>query len=165
MTSEQQTARQATITTPTEREIRIEREFDAPRDRVFAVYTDPEMIPEWWGPHGTTTIVDKMDVRPGGSWRFVGRGADGSETAFRGTYREITPPERIVQTFEWEGMPGYVSVETATFEDLGDRTRVTTTSIFHTAEERDGMLASGMEGGLNETYARLDELLARLLAD
>jgi uncharacterized protein YndB with AHSA1/START domain len=103
-----------------------------------------------------------MDVRPGGSWRFVVHSADGSETAFRGTYREVTPPERIVQTFEWEGMPGHVSVETAVFEDLGDRTKITTTSIFHTTEERDGMLGSGMEGGLNETYARLDELLARL---
>ena len=99
------------------------REFDAPRDRVFAAYTDPALIPEWWGPRGTTTIVDVMDVRPGGQWRFVARNADGTETAFRGTYREVTEPERIVQTFEWEGMPGHVSVETAVFEDLGDRTR------------------------------------------
>ena len=106
-----------------------------------------------------------MDVRPGGRWRFVGRDADGSENAFRGVYREVTPPERIVQTFEWEGMPGYVCVETATFEDLGDRTKVTTVSLFHTTEERDGMLGSGMESGLNETYARLDELLARLASD
>ena len=161
MTSEQQQARRATITTPTDREIYIERVFDAPRDRVFAVYTDPELIPEWWGPRGGTTIVDAMDVRAGGAYRFVMRGADGSETAFRGTYREITPPERVVQTFEWEGMPGHVSVETATFEDLGDRTKVTTVSLFHTTEERDGMMASGMERGLNETYSRLDDLLAK----
>jgi uncharacterized protein YndB with AHSA1/START domain len=160
MTSDQQQTPSASITTPTEREIRIERVFDAPRDRVFAVYTDPELIPEWWGPRDSPAIVDRMDVRAGGSWRFVMRNADGSESGFRGTYREVTPPERIVQTFEWEGMPGHVSVETATFEDLGDRTKVTTTSIFHTPEERDGMLASGMERGLNETYARLDELLA-----
>jgi uncharacterized protein YndB with AHSA1/START domain len=165
VTSEQQQARRATITTPTDREIYIERVFDAPRDRVFAVYTDPELIPEWWGPRGGTTIVDTMDVRAGGGYRFVMRGPDGSETAFRGTYREVTPPERIVQTFEWEGMPGHVSVETAVFEDLGDQTKVTTTSIFHTTEERDGMLDSGMETGLNETYERLDEVLARLGAD
>jgi uncharacterized protein YndB with AHSA1/START domain len=152
----------ATVTTPTDREIHIERIFDAPRDKVFAAFTNPELIPEWWGPRGTTTIVDEMDVRPGGNWRFVGRSADGSETAFRGTYREITPPERIVQTFEWEGMPGHVSVETAVFEDLGDRTRLVATSLFHTTEERDGMLHSGMEGGMNETYDRLDEVLARL---
>ena len=160
MSNEQQQAQRADITTPSDREIRIERVFAAPRDRVFAVYTDPQLVPEWWGPRGTTTIVDVMDVRPGGAWRFVGRDADGGETAFRGTYREITPPERIVQTWEWEGMPGHVSVETATFEDLGDRTKVTTVALFHTTEERDGMLASGMEKGLNETYERLDEVLA-----
>jgi uncharacterized protein YndB with AHSA1/START domain len=160
MTSDQQEERTATVSTPTDREIHIERVFDAPRDRVFAAYTDPELMPEWWGPRGTTTIVDQMDVRAGGSWRFVARDSDGSETGIRGTYREVTPPERIVQTFEWEGMPGHVSVETATFEDLGDRTKVTTRSIFHTPEERDGMLGSGMERGMNETYARLDELLA-----
>ncbi len=164
MTNDQAQALTATVTTPTDREIHIEREFDAPRDRVFAVYTDPELIPEWWGPRGTTAIVDEMDVRTGGSWRFRVDNGDGTETAFRGAYREISAPERIVQTFEWEGMPGYVSVETAVFEDLGDRTKVTTTSIFHTTEERDGMLGSGMETGMNETYARLDELLARLAA-
>jgi uncharacterized protein YndB with AHSA1/START domain len=160
MTSDQQQAT-ATVTTPTDREIHVERVFDAPRDRVFAAYTDPKLIPEWWGPRGTTTIVDRMDVEVGGAWRFVIRNEDGSETAFRGTIREITPPERIVQTFEWEGMPGHVSVDTATFVDLGDRTKVISTSLFHTSEERDGMLASGMERGMNETYARLDELLAR----
>ncbi len=153
--------RKATVTTPSDREIHIEREFDAPRDRVFAAMTDPELIPEWWGPRETTTIVDEMDVRDGGSWRFVMRNSDGSEIGFRGTYREVTPPERIVQTFEWEGMPGHVSVETMTFEDLGDRTRIVGTSIFHTTEERDGMLESGMEGGLNETYDRFDEVLAK----
>ena len=157
------TTKTATVTTPTDREIHVERVFDAPRERVFAVYTDPELVPEWYGPHGTTAVVDEMDVRAGGRWRFVFREEDGSETGFRGTYREITPPERIVQTFEWEGMPGHVSVETAEFEDLGDgRTKVTTTSIFHTTEERDGMLGSGMEGGMNETYERLDALLAKL---
>ena len=161
MTSDQHAPTMATVTTPTDREIHIERVFDAPRDRVFAVYTDPELIPEWYGPRGTTAIVEEMDVRPGGTWRFRFQESDGSQTAFRGTYREVTPPERIVQTFEWEGMPGHVSVDTAVFEDLGDRTKVTTTSIFHTTEERDGMLGAGMEKGMNETFQRLDELLAR----
>jgi uncharacterized protein YndB with AHSA1/START domain len=163
MMTDQQAAT-ATITTPTDREIHIERVFDAPRDLVFATFTDPQLIPEWWGPRGGTTVVDQMDVRAGGSWRFITADCEGNETAFRGTYREVTPPERIVQTFEWEGMPGHVCVETAVFEDLGDRTRVVNTSLFHTTEERDGMLASGMERGLNETYARMDELLARLAA-
>jgi uncharacterized protein YndB with AHSA1/START domain len=150
-----------TLSTPGDREIHVERVFDAPRDRVFAAYTDPELVPEWWGPRETTTTVDEMDVLAGGAWRFLSRMADGSETAFRGEYREVTPPERIVQTFEWEGLPGHVSVETATFEDLGDRTKVTTVSVFDTPEDRDGMIESGMERGMAETYARLDELLAR----
>jgi len=157
--SDQEQARTVAVTTPTDREIHVERMFEAPRDRVFAAFTDPKLIPEWWGP---TTVVDQMDVRPGGSWRFVFHNADGSESAFRGTYREVTPPERIVQTFEWEGMPGHVHVETATFEDLGERTKFTTTLLFDTTEERDGLLAHGGEAGMNETYARLDGLLARL---
>ena len=159
MTNAEQTA---IVTTPRDREIHIERTFDAPRDRVFATFTDPALIPEWWGPHGTTTTVDRMDVEVGGGWRYVIRSEDGSETGFRGTYREVSPPERIVSTFEWEGMPGHVSVDTSVFEDLGDgRTKIVTTSLFHTDEERDGMIGSGMEAGLNETYARLDEVLAR----
>ena len=162
MTNDQQetTAGTTRVTTPSDREIVSERVFDAPRDGVFAAYTDPELIPQWWGPRELTTTVDVMDVKPGGSWRFVAHDCDGNEQGFRGTYREITPPERIVQTFEWEGMPGHVSVETATLEDLGDRTKLITVSIFHTTEERDGMLNSGMERGMNETYERLDELLA-----
>jgi uncharacterized protein YndB with AHSA1/START domain len=160
MTDDQQTT-PAEVTTPTDREIVVERVFDAPRGRVFAAFTDPELVPQWYGPRNTTTVVDVMDVRAGGSWRFVSRDSNGDETGFRGTYREVTPPERIVQTFEWEGMPGYVSVETATFEDLGERTKLTTTTLFHTPEERDGMLASGMESGMNETFERLDELLAK----
>lgn len=158
MTSDQEQTRTATVTTPTDREIHVERVFDAPRDRVFATFTEPTLIPEWWGP---TTVVDQMDVRAGGSWRFVVHNADGSETAFRGTYREVTPPERIVQTFEVEGPYGGIHLETITFEDLGDRTRLTTTLLFDTTGARDGVLAHGGERGLNETYARLDELLAR----
>jgi uncharacterized protein YndB with AHSA1/START domain len=149
-----------TVTTPTDREIVTERVFDAPRERVFATYTDPALIPQWWGPRRMTTTVDQMDLRPGGSWRFVMREPDGREIGFKGIYREVTPPERIVQTFEWEGVPGHVIIETVTFEELGDRTKVTTTSLFHTTEERDGMIASGMEGGLTESHERLAELLA-----
>jgi uncharacterized protein YndB with AHSA1/START domain len=143
-----------------EREIVAERVFDAPRERVYQTYTDPELIPQWWGPRAITTTVEKMDVRVGGDWRFICEGPDGT-TAFRGTYREISPPGLVEQTFEWEGMPGHVLVERAEFEDLGDgRTKVTTRSLFHTTEERDGMLASGMESGLSESHERLDELLA-----
>ena len=159
--SEHESACKADMTLVGDREIHVEREFDAPRERVFAAYTDPELIPQWWGPRGTTTIVDELNARTGGRWQFRAPNSDGSEIVFRGVFREVTPPERIVQTFEWDGMPGHVSVDTAVFEDLGDgRTKVVTDSIFHTPEERDGMLESGMERGMNETYERLDELLA-----
>jgi len=143
-----------------DREIVTERIFDAPRERVFQAFVDPELIPKWWGRRQDTTRVDKMDVREGGDWRFVSDAPDGSN-AFRGTFRVIDRPERLEQTFEWEGLPGHIAVETATFEDLGDgRTKVTTRSRFDTTEDRDGMLSSGMEIGMNETYERLDELLA-----
>ncbi len=149
------------LTTPSDREVVTERVFDAPRDRVYAAFTDPELIPQWWGLRSTTTVVDKLDARPGGAWRFVERNSDGSENGFRGTFREVTPPESLVYTFEWEGMPGHVVVDTVKFEDLDGRTKVTNTSLFHTTEERDGMLESGMEKGLNESYEQLDELLAK----
>jgi uncharacterized protein YndB with AHSA1/START domain len=149
------------VATEGDREIVTERVFDASRERVFQAFVDPELIPQWWGRHQDTTTVDKLDVREGGEWRFVADGPDGT-TAFRGTFRAIDPPSRIEQTFEWEGMPGHVVIETATFEDLGDgRTKVSTRSRFDTTEERDGMLASGMEIGMAETYERLDELLAK----
>jgi uncharacterized protein YndB with AHSA1/START domain len=151
---------QTTVTTPAEREIRIERIFEVPRERLFEVLTDPELIPRWWGPRGTTTIVEEMDPTKGGRWRFLMRDSDGTETRFSGTYREVSPPERIVQTFEWDGMPGHISLETMELEDLGERTRAVNVSVFHHASERDGMLESGMEKGLNETYERLDEVLA-----
>jgi uncharacterized protein YndB with AHSA1/START domain len=158
MTSAQQN--KAAVSAQGEREIHTERVFNAPRERVYAAFTDPELIPRWWGRRKDTVTVDKMDVREGGEWRFVTKADDG-EHAFRGVYRKLSPPEMVEQTFEWEGMKGYVIVETSTFEDLGDgRTRVVTDSLFHTGEERDGMLASGMETGMNESYEKLDELLA-----
>jgi uncharacterized protein YndB with AHSA1/START domain len=150
------------VTKPSDREVRSERTFDAPRDRVWAAYTDPELIPQWWGRANETTTVDKMDLRPGGEWRFVDGDPDSGEKAFKGTYREVTPPGRIVQTFCWETMPDHVLVETVTFEDLGDdRTKVTSTSLFDTRQERDGMLQSGMETPQTDSTDRLAELLAK----
>jgi uncharacterized protein YndB with AHSA1/START domain len=151
----------ATLTTPSDREIRVERVFNAPVARVWQAYTDPELIAQWWG-RGNKLTIERLEVERGGHWRFVEHGPDGDH-GFEGRYREVTPQERLVQTFEWDGMPGHVVVETATFTDLGDgRTQLTTTSLFHTVEERDGMLSSGMEHGLNESYVALDALLARL---
>src|SRR5688572_25639488 len=103
-----------------------------------------------------------MEVERGGHWRFVEHGPDGVN-GFEGRYREVTPLERVVQTFEWDGMPGHVIIETVVLEELPDgRTRVVNTSLFHTTEERDGMLSSGMEQGMNDSYAALDRLLAEL---
>lgn len=158
-TSTSTSAMTATVTTPRDREIRIERVFNASRDRVWKAFTDPALVAQWWG-RGNKLVIERMQVERGGHWRFVEHAPDGVH-GFEGRYREVTPPERIVHTFEWDGMPGYVTVETVTFEDLGDdRTRVVTTALFYTTEERDGMLSSGMEQGLNQSYAALDRLLA-----
>lgn len=153
----------ATLMLLSDREIVMTRVFDAPHELVFKAHTDPSLVPQWWGQRGNVTIVDKMDVRPGGAWRFVQRQSDGIEYGFHGEYREIVSPELLVNTFEFEGMPGHVVVDTAVFEALPDgKTRLTVTSLFASVEDRDGMLASGMEGGANETWDRLAELLEGL---
>ena len=149
------------VTAPSDREARIERVFDAPRERVWRAYTDPKLLAQWWG-RGNKLTIEKFEFERGGHWRFVEHGPEGDH-GFEGRFREITPIERIVQTFEWDGMPGYVSVDTAEFVDLGDgKTRVVSTALFFTTEERDGMLQSGMETGLAQSYEALDKLLASL---
>jgi uncharacterized protein YndB with AHSA1/START domain len=160
-TSLKDAARKATVTTPSDREIRIERVFDAPRDRVWQAFTDPKLVAQWWG-RGNKLVIERMEVEKGGHWRFVEHGPDGVH-GFEGRYREVTPTTRLVQTFEWDGMPAYVIIETVTLEDAGmGRTKVVNVSLFHTTEERDGMIQSGMEAGLNESYAALDRLLAKM---
>jgi uncharacterized protein YndB with AHSA1/START domain len=160
-TTEQEPTMKATVTTPTDREIHTVRIFNAPRDRVWKAMTDPKLIAQWWG-RGNKLVIEKFELERGGHWRFVEHSPEGVH-GFEGRFREVTPPERVVQTFEWDGMPGHVIIETAVLEDLGDgRTRLVNTSLFHTTEERDGMLQAGMEGGMNESYAALDRLLAKL---
>ncbi len=149
----------ATVTTPTDRSIYIERVFNAPRERVWRAFTDPALVARWWG-RGNELTIERMDVERGGHWRYVEHGPEGAH-GFEGRYREVTPPERLAYTFEWDGMPGHVIVETVVFVELeGGRTLVQNTSLFHTTEERDGMMQAGMEQGLNESYAALDRLLA-----
>jgi uncharacterized protein YndB with AHSA1/START domain len=161
MSTVQKQAAKSKVTMPSDREIRIERIFNAPRERVWRAFTDPALLAQWWG-RGHKLVIERMELERGGHWRFVEHGPDGI-SGFEGRYREVTPPERIVQTFEWDGMPGYVIIETSILEDLGDgRTRVVSTSLFHTTEERDGMVNAGMEEGMNESYAALDALLARM---
>jgi uncharacterized protein YndB with AHSA1/START domain len=151
----------AKVTTPSDREVRIERIFNAPRDRVWWAFTDPKLVAQWWG-RGNRLVVERMEVERGGHWRFVEHAHDGTH-GFEGRFREVAPPERLSYTFEWDGMPGHVVVETVTLEDLGNgRTKVVTVGLFHTTEDRDGMVSSGMEEGVNQSYAALDRLLATL---
>jgi uncharacterized protein YndB with AHSA1/START domain len=153
-------ANRATVTMPREREIHIERIVDAPRSRVWRAFTDPEQIAQWWG-RGNKIDIEKHEPRRGGHWRYVEH-ANGQAHGFEGRFREVTPEERIVRSFEWDGMPAHVIIETMTLVDLGDgRTKVVIDSLFHTNDERDGFAASGMEGGMNESFAALDRLLAK----
>jgi uncharacterized protein YndB with AHSA1/START domain len=153
----------ALLTILSDREVALTRIFDAPRELVFKAHTDPDLIPHWWGLRSNTTIVEEMDVRPGGVWWFIQRDAAGYEFAFHGEYREVVSPERLVNTFEFEGVPGHIILDTSIFEELPDgKTQLTATSLFATIADRDGMLNSGMESGSNEARDRLAELLARL---
>ncbi|OGW34583.1 MAG: ATPase [Nitrospirae bacterium GWD2_57_9] len=147
---------------PGKQELVLTRIIDAPRSLVFKAMTDPSLIPEWWGPIRYTTAVDKMEARPGGIWRFVHRDAAGNEYAFKGVYHEVLSPERIVYTFEFEGAAGHVSLETATFEDLGNRTKMTDKVVYQSVEDRDEMLKAGMLEGARETMDRFAEVLERL---
>jgi len=150
---------------PGKQEIVITREFDAPRELVFKAITDPQLIPQWWGPRYLSTEVDLMDARPGGQWRFINRDAQGAAYAFHGVYHEVLAPERIIDTFEFEGLleTGHVTLETMRLEALpGARTRLTVQSVFQSVADRDGALQSGMEAGIHETYDRLAELLKKM---
>jgi uncharacterized protein YndB with AHSA1/START domain len=143
------------------KEMVMVRCFDAPRELVFKTYTDPNLIPQWWG-MGTTT-VDTMDVRPGGVWRYVQQDEAGNQFGFNGVYQEVVPPELLSYTFEFEGMPGHILVETIRFEEEGGRTKLTSTSVFQTLEDLEGMLGSGAEEGTVLTWNNLDKLLMSLL--
>ena len=149
------------VTKLSDTELEITREFDAPRDIVFRAMTDPTLLPKWWGPRRYRTVVDTMDVRPGGKWRMRNIGADG-EHAFRGEFREVTPPERVVWTFEYEPLAGHISIETMTLTEREGRTLLTVHDVFSSKEDLDGMLQSGMESGAAESYDRLDDLIKEL---
>ncbi len=151
-----------TVTTPSDREIVMTRVFDAPRELVFEAHSSCEHLSHWWGPRRYEVVSCEVDFRPGGAWRFVHRGPDGEEYGFHGEYREIVPPERIVWTFEFEGMPGNISVETLTLEEHDGKTTLTSRAVYDNVEARDAMLQSGMEEGAAETYERLDEYLETL---
>jgi uncharacterized protein YndB with AHSA1/START domain len=139
--------------------IRITRDFNATPEQLLRAHTDPDLFAQWIGPNRMTTKIDQWDARTGGSWRFV-QDAEGTEFAFHGCFHEIRP-DRIVQTFTYEGEPDGVALETVVFTDLGDgRTRLLASSLCDSFEARDGWLQSGMETGVRDGYAKLDRLLA-----
>jgi uncharacterized protein YndB with AHSA1/START domain len=136
--------------------------FDAPRDLVWKLYTDSKLMPRWWGPGILKTNIEKMDVRTGGSWRIIQIDPEGNEFAFHGVYHSVKAPERIIRTMEWEGMPDHVLLEAVVLEEFEGKTKVTDTSVFQSVEDRDGMVETGMEGGVIESYDRFVELLKEL---
>jgi uncharacterized protein YndB with AHSA1/START domain len=147
---------------PGQHDIVVTRSFDAPRDVVFRAMTDAEYLARWWGLKENETVIDHADLRRGGSWRFVERAPDGQEYAFHGVVHDVVAPERFVQTFEFEGMPGHVCLETTALEERDGRTLYTSSTVFQSVEDRDGMVESGMEYGLKQSMEALDELLAAM---
>jgi uncharacterized protein YndB with AHSA1/START domain len=144
---------------PGKQEVMITRTFDAPRDLVFKAFTDPHLIQKWWGPRELTNRIDKFEPRPGGEWRFIQRDAAGNEYGFHGVHHDVVAPERIVTTFEFEGVPGHVILQTATFESVGDKTKLVQQAVYQSVADRDGMVASGMTRGSDDSMERLTELL------
>jgi len=141
-------------------ELTMSRIFDAPRELVWKVYTDPNLVPDWWGQRNSTTIVDKMDVKVGGVWRYIQKDAEGNEFAFNGVYKEVKAPEVLAYTFEFEPLAGHIVTDTLTFEEQPDgKTKIIARSIFDNLEDLEGMIQSGMEEGAVETWDRLEELL------
>ena len=155
---------QLVVTLPSDTEIKLVREFDAPRHLVWKAMTTPELVKQWWGWRTSEMIVCDIDLRPGGAWRFVSRADDGTEHPFKGVYKEISPPERIVQTWVYDVPPinEFESIETATLEEKDGRTTLTTLVKHQSKEARDGHVQSGMESGAAETMDRLEELLAKM---
>ena len=153
------------VTLPSDREIQLVREFDAPAALVFEASTKPEYVKQWWGPHGTTMTVCEIDLRVGGAWRYVLRNEDGREAAFKGVYREISPPGRISYTWIFDVPPfdQFEAIETVVLEEVDGRTIATTTVRHQSKEARDGHVESGMERGAAETLDRLEALLQRML--
>lgn len=146
------------IIEPGRQDIIMKRDFDAPKDVVFKALIDPKAIPNWWGPRQFETVVDTLEAKPGGQWRFLNRDSDGTEYAFHGVFHDVVEPDRVVWTFEFEGAPGHVNLETVTLEDIDGKTRYTSVSVAGSVEERDAIVQSGMESGARETMDRLAEL-------
>ncbi len=148
-----------TLLVPGKQEAIFRWYFNTPRERVFKIYTDPDLLPQWWGPRTLTTVVEKMDVRAGGRWRIIQTDEAGIDYAFHGVYHAVISPEKLVYTFEYEGTPGHVLLETITFSEENGLTEVLDQSVYQSVEDRDEMVKEGMEAGAAESYERLVELL------
>ncbi len=151
------------IAEPGKQEVIVKSVFEAPRKLVFKTCTDPELLPSWWGPEYFTTVVETMDVKPGGIWRYVQKDAKGKEYAFNGVYHSIVPPERLVQTSEFEGTPGHVCLVTMTFDEMNGKTTLVEKWLFQSVEDRDGRLKADMEKGAKESMDRLEGILTNFL--
>jgi uncharacterized protein YndB with AHSA1/START domain len=145
--------------------ITMTRAFDAPRDLVFRAFTEPELLVQWLGPRRFRMEVDTYEVRDGGRWRYVHRDDEGNAFGFHGVFHGTPSPDGVVQTFEFEGYPGHVQLDSAVFEESNGSTTLRMRSVFQSVEDRDGMIQSGMESGMNEGFERLDELLAKMIAN
>lgn len=146
-------------------QVLTERAFDAPRELVYRAFSEPDLLVQWLGPHGYTMTIDRFELRDGGSWRYLHTDPDGNAYAFHGVFHGEPSVEGIVQTFEFEGAPGHVSLDTVVFEDQGGGTIVRTNTVFQSVEARDGMVESGMTEGMTQGYERLDDLLAKQIAN
>ena len=158
------TGKTKVVAEPGKQEFFIIREFNAPRELVFNAFTDPKLYVQWLGPREMKMTLEKFEPRPGGMWRYTHTDPQGNRYKFHGVNHEVLPPELLIDTFEFEGMPekGHVSLEWARFKELpGGRTELTIHSVFQSVADRDGMAASGMEQGISESFERLDELLAK----
>ena len=143
--------------------IEVVREFDAPRELIYRAHVDPDLIVQWMGPRGYEMVVESWDVRDGGAWRYVHRDGEGNEYGFHGVFHGPASPDAMVQTFEFEGAPGHVSLGTVRFEERDGRTIVSVHSVYQSVEDRDAVVASGMDRGMSEGYERLDALVATLV--
>jgi uncharacterized protein YndB with AHSA1/START domain len=152
------------IADPGTQQITIEREFDASPELLYRAWTDPDLLVQWLGPRDYTMKIDHYDARDGGSWRYTHTDPEGNEYGFHGVFHGTPSVNGMVQTFEFEGAPGHVSLDSLTFEQRGGKTLVRTNSVFQSVEARDAMIESGMEYGVHDSYARLDDLLPALTA-
>ena len=150
------------IAEPRVPQVVITREFDASRELLFRAHTDPDLLVQWFAPPRLTMTVDRFELRDGGTWRYQHWAADGTDYSFRGIFHGEPSPEGIVRTFEFEGMPGHVSLWTVTFSERGGRTLLTHNTVYQSVEDRDLDLRSGMEESVGDSMDRLEELLARL---